>query len=116
MSVRVRSRLVPFMDGAVAVSLFRLTPRERATLALSQIANDAGAQDYRRWRRIGAANQAGIFVLEIGLLAFTCTALPPLAASFIGILFLTFEVVIQHRTRSGLRRVAIVCESTADTA
>lgn len=116
MSVRVRSRLVPFMDGAVAVSLFRLTPRERATLALSQIANDAGAQDYRRWRRIGAANQAGIFVLEIGLLAFTCAVLPLPAASFIGALFSPFEVVMQHRTRGGLRRVVRVCESTADTA
>lgn len=116
MSVRVRSRLVPFKDGAVAVSLFRLTPRERATLTLSQIANDAEAQDYRRWRRIGAANQVGIFALEICLLAFTCAVLPLPAAGFISALFLTFEVVMQHMTRSGLRRVVRVCESTADTA
>lgn len=117
MSVRVRSRRVPFIDGAVAVSLFRLTPRERATLTLSQIANDAEAQDYRRWRRIGAANQMGIFALEIGLLVFTCAVLPlPAASFFISALFLTFEVVVQHMTRSGLRRVVRVCESTGDTA
>ncbi|WP_052616528.1 hypothetical protein [Mycobacteroides abscessus] len=108
--------MVPYVDGTVSASFFRLTPRERATLMLSQIRSDAEAQHYRRWRRIGAVSQAGIVAIEAALLAFTGVVLPTLAAIFVVALFLTFEVVMQYRTRGGLRRVVRVCETTADTA
>lgn len=111
MSARARSRVVPYVDGTVSASFFRLTPRERATLTLSQIRSDAEAQHYRRWRRIGAVSQAGIVAIEAALLAFTVVVLPMLAAIFVVALFLAVELMLQHSARNGLRQAVDQCES-----
>lgn len=75
--------LLPFLVGFISAPRSGLSPRERAVLALALIRNDAEAQHYRRWRRIGATTHYVALVLyALEVAGFTVLGHPLIAAVF----------------------------------
>lgn len=103
--------LLPFLVGFIAVPRSGLSPRERAVLALALIRNDAEAQHYRRWRRIGVATHSvGLVLGAVAVTGLVLLGQLPLAAVF-ACLVLVAETYVLRTGRTKFCKYVEQCDA-----
>ncbi|KMV15955.1 hypothetical protein ACT17_22960 [Mycolicibacterium conceptionense] len=97
-SASERLRAAGIVAGYSKTSIVRLTEREHAALALTQVHNDADGHTYRMWRRVGSAIQLFLYLPTAMLVALFLVN--PRMVTFLAALAMAgMEVGIQVRRR-----------------
>ena len=96
-------RSTAIVAGYSIPALVRMTAREQATLALSQVHSDADGHLYRAWRRIGSAIQIAQYIPAVLLfLVFLASPNFIVLAALLGAIAL--ETAVQRVRLRAIRR------------